>query len=101
MLRRFPVRHTFFVRYRHRNEDRNWIGVTFQWAGAANSSPNDNDLDGQPDYRPQLVQGWVKRVLDAVNPYEARIRDFTADSPAAWSSMLRQPRTSPLSARLP
>lgn len=80
----------FYVRYRHRNEPASWNGVTYEWAGAANSSPKDNDLDGEPDYRPQLVQGWVKRVLDAVNPYEARIRDFTGDSPAAWSSMLRQ-----------
>jgi hypothetical protein len=34
--------------------------------------------------------GWIKRVLDAVNPYEARIRDFTGDirprCPACCSS---------------
>ncbi|HUF64159.1 MAG TPA: PA14 domain-containing protein [Verrucomicrobiales bacterium] len=80
----------FFVRYRHFAEDDEWVGVPFEWAGAANSSPKDNDLDGMPDYRPQLVQGWIKRVLDAVNPYEARIRDFTGDNPATWSSMVRQ-----------
>ncbi|MGK0188775.1 MAG: hypothetical protein ACI9R3_004589 [Verrucomicrobiales bacterium] len=80
----------FFVRYRHRLESDTFNGVPFEWAGAANSSPKDNDLDGEPDYRPQLVQGWIKRVLDAVNPYEARIREFSGDSPAAWSSMLRQ-----------
>lgn len=82
----------FFVRYRHHLEDDQFRPdrVPYEWAGAANSSPKDNDLDGEPDYRPQLVQGWVKRVLDGLNLYEARIRDFTADSPAAWSNMLRQ-----------
>ena len=34
--------------------------------------------------------GWIKRVLDAVNPYEARIRDFEGDNPATISSMLSQ-----------
>ena len=37
----------------------------------------DADLDGYMDYRAQLVMGWLKRVIDRVNPYEARISDFT------------------------
>jgi hypothetical protein len=91
----------FFLRYRHKNDPHdgvNWAvtqpngasSIPFQWAGAGNSSPNDVDGDGFPDYRPQLAEGWVKRVLSAVNPYEARIRDFTGDSPATYSSILRQ-----------
>ena len=31
-----------------------------------------------------------QRVLDAVNPYEARIRDFDGDNPATVSSMIQQ-----------
>ncbi len=92
----------WFVRYRHKNdiaEDTDWYQeqtngdeqVNFEWAGAGNNDPfNDFNLDGFPDYRAQLSMGWIKRVLDAVNPYEARIRDFEGDSPATVSSMLQQ-----------
>jgi hypothetical protein len=79
----------WFVRYRHKDEVPSdpvtWQrtpAIPYQWAGAGNSRPG--------DYRAQLAQGWVKRVLDAVNPYEARIRDFTGDSPATYASMIRQ-----------
>ncbi|MGB1130506.1 MAG: hypothetical protein ACPG4K_10680, partial [Haloferula sp.] len=92
----------WFVRYRHVNDTASgtdWTGtqpdgtngVNFTWAGAGNSQPLiDADLDGLKDYRAQLAQGWIKRVLDAVNPYEARIRDFEGDNPATISSMIAQ-----------
>lgn len=92
----------WFVRYRHTNdvvEGTRWDvaqpdgapRVNFDWAGAGNSSPlTDTDLDGLPDYKAQLAQGWIKRVLDAVNPYEARIRDFSGDNPSTRSSMIAQ-----------
>ncbi len=96
----------WYVRYRHVNEEPNdpitWEAdavetweddldrIKFQWAGAGNSSPFDLTGDGIPEYQAQLAQGWVKRVLDAVNPYEARIRDFNGDSPATYASMIRQ-----------
>jgi hypothetical protein len=92
----------WFVRYRHVNdvvEGTRWDvrqpdgrrRVNFMWAGAGNSDPfNDFDLDGFPDYRAQLAQGWIKRVLDAVNPYEARIRDFEGDSPSTQASLISQ-----------
>jgi len=80
----------FFARYRRAGpsfQEKDWS----QWAGAANSSIQDLDNDGRPDLRPQLAMGWVKRVLDAVNPYEARIREFGKNgSPATASSMIRQ-----------
>lgn len=87
----------WFVRYRHKDEAPSdpvtWASnpeIPFEWAGAGNSTPNDLDSDGFPDYQAQLAQGWVKRVLDAVNPYEARIRDFNGDAPATYASMIRQ-----------
>ena len=92
----------WFARYRHRNDvasGTNWSatqrdgrrGVNFTWAGAGNSDPfHDFDLNGYPDFRPQLAMGWIKRVLDAVNPYEARINDFTGDSPSTVASMVAQ-----------
>ncbi len=59
--------------------------ATGEWAGAGNSP----DVDGK--FRPQLVMGWVKRVLDGINLYEARIKDFTNnESPATYSSMIQQ-----------
>jgi hypothetical protein len=92
----------WFVRYRHTNDTvqgSNWAvtqpdhsnKVNYEWAGAGNSDPfHDNDQNGYPDYKAQLCMGWVKRVLDAVNPYEARIADFTGDAPTTISSMLQQ-----------
>lgn len=92
----------WFCRYRHTNDTvsgTNWKvrqtdgsrQVNYTWAGAANSDPlHDLNLDGLPDYKAQLAMGWIKRVLDAVNPYEARIRDFTGDNPATVSSMISQ-----------
>ena len=92
----------WFVRYRHKNDvvagtdwnveqDDGSSKVNFEWAGAGNNDPfNDFNLDGFMDYRAQLSMGWIKRVLDAVNPYEARIRDFEGDAPATVSSMLQQ-----------
>jgi len=90
----------WFGRYRHKNDvarDTDWERpqpngddrINFEWFGAGNSDPfNDFNLDGYPDYRAQLAMGWLKRVLDAVNPYEARIRDFEGDAPSTVTSML-------------
>lgn len=92
----------WFCRYRHRNDaasGSNWKPNTtqpagtkkYEWAGAGNNDPfHDFDLDGVPDYRAQLAMGWIKRVLDAVNPYEARIRDFEGENPATITSMIAQ-----------
>ncbi|HEX2749622.1 MAG TPA: hypothetical protein VHM91_16550 [Verrucomicrobiales bacterium] len=92
----------WFVRYRHKNDTANgsnWAPNTtqptgtkkYEWAGAGNSDPfHDFDLDGVPDYRAQLASGWIKRVLDAVNPYEARIRDFEGENPTTQVSMISQ-----------
>lgn len=92
----------WFVRYRHKNDqvdDTDWNipqtsgdeSVNYTWAGAGNSDPfNDFDGDGLPDYKAQLAMGWLKRVLDAVNPYEARIRNFEGDNPSTVSSMISE-----------
>lgn len=92
------------VRYRHRTES-GWTLVPFeftnpslawkpgspapfQWAGAANSPQL--QANGSKRYIPQLVMGWVKRVLDRINPYEARYTDFFSnESPATYSSQIQ------------
>ena len=96
------------MRYRHKTE-RNWTLVPFeftdattawkpgniapttnapfQWAGAANSPQI--QANGEKLYIPQLIMGWVKRVLDRINPYEARYTDFfSSESPALYSLSL-------------
>ncbi len=63
--------------------------VPYQWAGAFNSPQL--QADGSKRYIPQLVMGWVKRILDRVNPYEARYSaSFDGDAPATYSSMLQE-----------
>jgi subtilisin-like proprotein convertase family protein len=97
----------FIMRYRHKGEPNNWKLVTldspsasdwvpgsvttpspFQWSGAANSPQL--QADGSKRYIPALVMGWVKRVLDRINPYEARFADMlNNESPAVYSSILQ------------
>ncbi len=101
----------FFLRYRHKNESVNGVnwevvqpngekreilgnyldGIPYDWIGAGNSSPTtDFNVPGQPDYLAQLAEGWIKRVMTAVNPYEARINDFSQNAPAIYSSIIQQ-----------
>jgi hypothetical protein len=77
----------FYARYRHVDAPAATASNWSDWAGAANSSIRDLTGDGRPDFRPQLAMGWVKRVLDGINPYEARVREFSrSDSPATAAS---------------
>ncbi|MGI9241532.1 MAG: LamG-like jellyroll fold domain-containing protein, partial [Verrucomicrobiales bacterium] len=97
----------FYVRYGHADEDPDTNGwrlidlnnpsdtwakamgepVPYQWAGASDSPQL--QADGSKDFIPQLVMGWVKRVLDRVNPYEARFSDFADnESPSVVSNMI-------------
>lgn len=86
----FLADNLFFTHYRHFSASATVAGNWSDWAGAANSSIRDLDGDGRPDYRAQLAMGWVKRVLDAINPYEARIRDFgKSTSPATGASLVQ------------
>lgn len=90
------VDNSFMVRYIHKDclddgslktgaeyQNCKWSG----WTGAANGYP----CDAPPNYQPQLVEGWVKRVTSNVNQYDARINDFSTDgAPATYVSMLQQ-----------
>lgn len=75
----------FYVRYRHKDCPADDETCYSDWAGASNNNPSANV------FQPQLVQGWVKRVVDRVNAFEARISDFyNADAPATYVSMIQQ-----------
>ncbi|NOY80786.1 MAG: hypothetical protein GXP31_07250 [Kiritimatiellaeota bacterium] len=67
----------FYCRWRH-NRETEWS----DWAGSPASNPD--------DYQAQLAYGWIKRVLDKINPYDARISDFGNNAPATYTSMIRQ-----------
>lgn len=76
----------FFVRWKHRNSS-----VWSQWAGAANSRPPATGELAQNTYVPQLAEGWVKRVLAGINPFDSRITDFRNNgTPATYASMVQQ-----------
>ena len=83
----------FFARWRHKNEPSAEISWS-QWAGAANSHPpitSSPSVNTDTAYVPQLAEGWVKRVTNSVNPFDARIRDFrNNDSPSTAVSIVQQ-----------
>ncbi|BCX48261.1 conserved hypothetical protein [Haloferula helveola] len=79
-----------FCRYRHRNDPTGWSA----WAGAANSrepDPASPSVDIDAAYVAQLIPGWIKRVTDAVNLFDARYDDFrNSGAPATYTSAIQQ-----------
>ncbi|MDB6154743.1 MAG: hypothetical protein JWL90_3196, partial [Chthoniobacteraceae bacterium] len=52
------------------------------YAGDPSSTPNDR--------RAAFVPGWIKRVIEGINPFEARVRDFGAAPTQTYSSFITQ-----------
>ena len=52
------------------------------WAGGPGGTPLDQ--------RAQLALGWIKRVVDRLNPFEARVLDFHSGPSNTFASMLVQ-----------
>lgn len=52
------------------------------WAGGPGATPLDQ--------RAQLGLGWVKRVIERLNPFEARVQDFHSAPTNTYASMLTQ-----------
>ncbi len=74
-----------FCRYGYGANPTEWSS----WAGAANSREPKTNTD--PPFVAQLVPGWVKRVTEAVNLFDARYDDFrNNDAPATYTSALQQ-----------
>ena len=81
----------FFTRYRHKDCPAGDPACWSDWAGAANSRPPGPGEEPEDTYQAQLAEGWIKRVMMAINPFEARISDFySSDSPATYTSMIQQ-----------
>ncbi len=79
-----------FCRYRHKDDPSGWSA----YAGAANSRPPDQSSPSVATdvaYVAQLVPGWVKRVTEAINLFDARFDDFGNNSaPATYTSAIQQ-----------
>lgn len=73
---------SFYVRYRHKDSE--------QWSGWAGSGGNNPCSQPEPVFKSQLVKGWVKRVTDQVNVFDARVDSFSGDAPATYVSMIEQ-----------
>jgi predicted outer membrane repeat protein len=81
------VDNSFYVRYRHKDSNSSDIK---SWSGWAGSGGNNPCSEPTPVFKSQLVKGWVKRVTDKVNIFDARISDFTGDAPATYVSVIEQ-----------
>ena len=71
----------FYVRYSGYPVCNN-LTVPTPWAGAPGATPLNPSA--------QLAEGWVKRVVRALNPFEARVKDFGAAATNTYGSMLIQ-----------
>ena len=73
----------------------NWYLTRYRGLSACNNTNKWSLWAGQPGATPlapraQLAEGWVKRVLGRLNPFEARVQDFGESETNNYVSMLIQ-----------
>jgi len=73
----------------------NWYVVRYRGLSACNNETQWSIWAGQPgstplDPRAQLAEGWVKRVLEGLNPFDARVKDFHKAATNTYASMIEQ-----------
>ena len=73
----------------------NWYLARYRGLPTCNNGSQWSLWAGQPgatplNQRAQLAQGWVKRVLSRLNPFEARVQDFGQTASNTYASMLVQ-----------
>ena len=73
----------------------NWYLARYRGLSACGNTSQWSLWAGQPGATPitpraQLAEGWVKRVLGRLNPFEARVQDFGASDTNNYASMLIQ-----------
>ncbi|MCG8459544.1 MAG: hypothetical protein MI919_24965, partial [Holophagales bacterium] len=74
----------------------NWFLVQYQGLPACGNEAGTGDYSipaGDPaavpsDPRPRLGEGWVKRVVKGLNPFETRVKDFHSAATETYSSLL-------------
>ncbi len=73
----------------------NWYLARYRGLSACNNESTWSLWAGQPGSTPiapraQLAEGWVKRVLGRLNPFEARVQNFGESATNNYASMLIQ-----------
>jgi hypothetical protein len=73
----------------------NWFVVRYRGLPACGNDAEWSVWAGQPGSTPlepraMLAEGWVKRVVRSLNPFESRVRDFHAAPTNTFASMLMQ-----------
>jgi hypothetical protein len=73
----------------------NWYFVRYRGYPVCDNMNTFSALAGSPGGTPtqpvaQLGEGWIKRVVRGLNPFDARVRDFHASPTNTYSSMLVQ-----------
>lgn len=73
----------------------NWYVARYRGLPACNNTSQWSLWAGQPggtplNERAQLAEGWVKRVLKRLNPFEARVQNFAQAGTNNYASMLIQ-----------
>jgi len=73
----------------------NWYAVRYRGLPTCGNRDNWSIFAGDPtatpaEPSPQLAEGWVKRVLKRLNPFEARVQDFAKAATNNFASMLVQ-----------
>lgn len=73
----------------------NWYLARYRGLSGCNNSSEWGLWAGQPgatptNQRAQLAEGWVKRVLGRLNPFEARVQNFAQAATNNYASMLVQ-----------
>jgi hypothetical protein len=80
----------------------NWVVARYRFVdqgvqtGLCQAAPDDYSIfAGAPgafprEPRAQLAQGWIKRVVDRLNPFDTRVRDFRAAATNTLSSLIAQ-----------
>lgn len=73
----------------------NWYLARYRGLPGCNNQSQWSLWAGQPgatpiDQRAQLAEGWVKRVLGRLNPFEARVQNFAQAATNNYASMLVQ-----------
>lgn len=71
----------------------NWFFVQYRGLPACSNDATYSIAAGDPgatptDPRPKLGEGWVKRVVKGLNPFETRVKDFHEAPTETYASML-------------
>lgn len=68
----------------------NWFVLRYRGYSVDGETPWSDWVAAPGGDRAQLGEGWVKRVLDGINPFEARSDDFHESETATFASIIRQ-----------